>query len=86
MACIMLNNFEANVMGFSKQMNEQMIIEICYYKKIKNVYGDILNYNYLKKLSISTPNNLSLATQSLVSVSYNKPRETIITNTLEQIF
>lgn len=80
-----LLKFGSKILGYSK-LDERTASykKICYHEKIKNVYGNILDYNYLKKSIINFNPQIifHLAAQSLVSVSYNKPRETIITNTV----
>ena len=43
----------ANVMGFSKRDERTKSYEkICYYKKVKNIYADVLDYKKLKKKNI----------------------------------
>ncbi len=56
--------------------------KICEYQKIKNIYGDILDYKKLQKniLKIKPEIIFHLAAQPLVSVSYKKPYQTIQTN------
>ena len=78
-----LLNFGAKVMGFS-QIDERIkhYKKICYYKKVKNVYSDILNYKDLKQkiLKFNPQIIIHLAAQSLVSISYKDPYKTIETN------
>ena len=80
-----LIQFGANVMGYSKPDNKlHRYKKICDYKKIKNIYADILNYKYLRKKIINFNPNIifHLAAQSLVSESYQNPLETVAVNTI----
>jgi CDP-glucose 4,6-dehydratase len=73
----------ANVMGFSKRDERTKSYEkICYYKKVKNIYADVLDYKKLKKkiLGFNPQIIFHLAAQSLVPESYKNPHKTIKTN------
>ena len=75
----------AKVMGYSK-LDERVNVykKICYYRKVNNIFADILDYNFLKKKIINYNPHIiiHLAAQSLVSESYKKPLETVTTNTI----
>lgn len=78
-----LIEFGSKVMGYSKYDQKVKIFKnICYYNKVNNIYGDILNYEYLKKKLISFDPQIifHLAAQSLVSESFLNPLETIRVN------
>lgn len=80
-----LLNFGAKVMGFSKSDERiKYYKKICYYKKVKNIYSDILYYKDLRQklLKFNPEIIIHLAAQSLVSVSYKIPHKTIETNVM----
>ena len=56
----------------------------CFYKKVKNIYADITNYNHLEKeIKNSNPQIIiHLAAQALVSDSYKNPYKTVETNVM----
>ena len=77
--------FGANVVGFSK--NDEKLENYkknCFYKKVKNIYADITNYNHLEKeIKNSNPQIIiHLAAQALVSDSYKNPYKTVETNVM----
>ena len=77
--------FGANVVGFSK--NDEKLKHYkknCFYKKVKNIYADITNYNHLEKeIKNSNPQIIiHLAAQALVSDSYKNPYKTVETNVM----
>ena len=77
--------FGANVVGFSK--NDEKLKHYkknCFYKKVKNIYADITNYNHLEKvIKNSNPQIIiHLAAQALVSDSYKNPYKTLETNVM----
>ena len=77
--------FGANVVGFSK--NDEKLKHYkknCFYKKVKNIYADITNYNHLEKeRKNSNPQIIiHLAAQALVSDSYKNPYKTLETNVM----
>ncbi len=77
--------FGANVVGFSK--NDEKLEHYkknCFYKKVKNIYADITNYNHLEKvIKNSNPQIIiHLAAQALVSDSYKNPYKTLETNVM----
>ena len=80
-----LLNFDAKVMGFS-QIDERIshYQKTCYYKKVKNIYSNILNYKYLRQklIKFNPEIIIHLAAQSLVSISYRNPYKTIETNVM----
>lgn len=78
-----LLNFGAKVYGYSlKDKNKKNYESICDYKKVKNIYGDVLNYRklYFAIKKINPEIIFHLAAQSLVSESYIQPKFTIETN------
>lgn len=78
-----LIEFGANVMGYSKSDQRlKFFKQICNYKKINNIYADILNYRKLKqKIFEFQPQIIfHLAAQSLVVESYKNPYKTFETN------
>lgn len=80
-----LLNFDSKIMGYSKKdIKIKNYKKICYYKKIKNIYADILDYQFLKKKLFQFKPQIifHLAAQSLVSESYRDPVTTIKTNVL----
>lgn len=83
-----LLNFGARVTGFSLNDNKRKNYELFTdYKKVKNIYDDILNYNNLR-ISIlkSKPEIIfHLAAQSIVSDSYINPYKTLQTNLMGSI-
>ena len=77
--------FGANVVGFSK--NDEKLKHYkknCFYKKVKNIYADITNYNHLEKeiKNLNPQIIIHLAAQALVSDSYKDPYKTVETNVM----
>ena len=75
----------AKVCGYSKiDEKKKQYIKLCYSQKVKNIYGDILNYKKLEKsLKKFKPDIIfHLAAQALVSKSYSDPYNTFQTNTV----
>jgi CDP-glucose 4,6-dehydratase len=82
-ACLL--KFNSKIMGYSKPDKRLKFYKtMCNYKKVKNVYADILDYKNLKKnIQNFKPQIIfHLAAQSLVSESYKFPLETVATNTM----
>ena len=82
-ACLL--KFNSKIMGYSQPDDRLKSYKImCNYKKVNNVYADILNYKKLKQnIHNFKPQIIfHLAAQSLVSESYKSPLDTIATNTL----
>ena len=81
---IMLNMLGSNIYGYSLKPNKFSLFNQANCKTFlkKNIYGDINNYNLLKKeLEKINPQILfHLAAQPLVSESFNNPIETMRTN------
>ena len=83
-----LLKFKAKITGFS--LNDEKKKDYEYfldYKKVKNIYGDVSNYNKLKnEIKAAQPDLIfHLAAQPLVSDSYFKPLNTFKTNFLGSI-
>ncbi len=75
----------ARVCGYSKKDEKKKHYErLCYYQKVKNIYGNILDYKKLEKtLKKFQPEIIfHLAAQPLVSKSYLCPYETLQTNSI----
>ncbi len=75
----------SKVCGYSKiDEKKNQYIKLCYSRKIKNIYGDILNFKKLEKsLKNFKPDIIfHLAAQALVSKSYSNPYNTFQTNTV----
>lgn len=83
---IWLINLGANVYGYSLKPKKQSLFNNLELKNKlkKNIYGDIRDFNYLKKtIKNSKPEIVfHLAAQPLVIDSYHKPLETFDTNIL----
>ena len=80
-ACLL--KFGSKVMGYSKVDGRVKIYnKICYHKKVKNVYADILDYKFLRNKIVNFKPQIvfHLAAQSLVSESYKFPLNTVLTN------
>lgn len=80
-----LLKFNSKIMGYSKPDRRiKSYKSMCNYKKVKNVYADILDYKNLKKNIYNFKPQIifHLAAQSLVSESYKFPLETVNTNTV----
>lgn len=77
--------FGARVVGFSKNDDKlKNYKKNCFYKKVKNIYADITNYNrFEKEVKKFNPEIIiHLAAQALVSDSYKDPYKTIETNVM----
>lgn len=77
--------FGAKVVGFSKNDDKlKNYKKNCFYKKVKNIYADITNYNQFKKevKKFNPEIIIHLAAQALVSDSYKDPYKTIETNVM----
>lgn len=81
---IILNMLGSNIYGYSLKPNKSSLFNQANCKSFlkKNVYGDINNYNFLKKelIKINPEILFHLAAQPLVSDSYRDPLETLKTN------
>jgi CDP-glucose 4,6-dehydratase len=83
--CSVLLKFGAKITGYSlNDMKKNYYKNFLDYKKINNIYGDILDFNKLKKnILINQPQIIfHLAAQSLVKTSYKFPYKTIEINLL----
>ena len=82
-SCLLV--FKADIIGISKKDKKlKKYKKNCFYKKVKNVYFDITNYQRLKR-EINKYNPeiiIHLAAQALVSDSYKDPYKTIETNVM----
>ena len=82
-SCLLV--FKADIIGISKKDEKlKHYKKNCFYKKVKNVYFDITNYQRLKR-EINKYNPeiiIHLAAQALVSDSYKDPYKTIETNVM----
>ena len=77
--------FGARIVGFSKNDDKlKNYQKNCFYKKVKNIYADITNYNkFEKEVKKFNPEIIiHLAAQALVSDSYEDPYKTIETNVM----
>ena len=77
--------FGAKVVGFSKNDDKlKNYKKNCFYKKVKNIYADITNYNQFEKevKKFNPEIIIHLAAQALVSDSYKDPYKTIETNVM----
>ena len=78
-----LLSFGAKITGYSLNDNRRKTYEsMCDFKKVKNIYKDVLNLKDLKKTlkTIKPEIVFHLAAQPLVSESYKKPYLTVQTN------
>ena len=83
--CSVLLKFGAQITGYSINDEKKNYYQnFLNYKKIENIYGDILDFNKLKKSILSSRSEIifHLAAQSLVGTSYKLPHKTIATNLL----
>ena len=83
--CSVLLKFGAQVTGYSITDEKKYYYKnFLNYKKINNIYGDILDFNKLKKSILKSRSQIifHLAAQSLVRTSYEFPYKTISTNLL----
>lgn len=75
--------FKANITGYSlndkKRRDYEKIVD---YKKVKNIYGDILDHNKLKRKIIESRSEIifHFAAQSLVIEGYKNPYKTFLEN------
>ena len=81
---IMLNMFGSKIYGYSLKPKKLSLFNQANCKTFlkKNIYGDINNYNFLKKelIKICPQILFHLAAQPLVSESFKNPVETLKTN------
>lgn len=80
----LLLNFGSELIGYSQKDEKiKQYKKIVNYKKVTNVFDDILNFNHLKKvINTHKPEIIfHLAAQSLVIESYKKPYKTFLENT-----
>lgn len=80
----LLLNFGSKLIGYSQKDEKiNQYKKIVNYKKVTNVFDDILNFNHLKKVvNTHKPEIIfHLAAQSLVIESYKKPYKTFLENT-----
>ena len=78
-----LHSFESKIAGYSKNDDKKIRYEkFCNYKKVKNYYGDILDFKKLSRAIKSFKPDIifHLAAQALVSKSFSNPYETVNTN------
>jgi CDP-glucose 4,6-dehydratase len=83
-----LLNFGARVTGFSLNDSKRKNYEIFTdYKSVVNIYGNILNYEKLKKSILKSKPEIifHLAAQSIVADSYTYPYKTFQTNLMGSI-
>jgi len=84
--CFWLNNLNANVVGIGLRPEKDSIIfkALDLHKKIKQIYLDINNFNKLNEIIKKEKPDLifHLAAQSIVSLGYKQPLQTIETNVL----
>ena len=81
---VWLSKLGANVIGYSLSpgIDPNMFNSLSLEKRIKTVFGDIRDYDYLKsQISLAKPDIIfHMAAQALVLNSYENPMETYETN------
>ena len=83
-----LLKFKTKIIGYSlNDKNKKNYENFLDYKKVKNIYGNVSDYNNLReKIKVAKPDIIfHLAAQPLVSDSYLKPLNTFKTNFLGSI-
>ena len=78
-----LHSFDSKIAGYSKNDDKKIRYKkFCNYRKVKNYYGDILDFKKLSRAIKSFKPDIifHLAAQALVSKSFSNPYETVNTN------